>query len=147
MPRALPEWIGKTDDSRAPKKVRDRLRDAHPRCYLCTLSFEAGDNVALDHVVALINGGENRETNLRPVHVKCHAVKTGDDVAEKARVAARRQSHRGIRVEPVRKLQSVKTISARTKKNQERERMPPPGPKQLYRTIPTWPTGLNVEGD
>lgn len=96
MARSVKEWIGPTDDARAPNRVRDRIRDAHPNCYICSRPFVEGDKVALDHVIALINGGENRESNLRPVHVKCHAVKTAGDVAEKAKVAAKRKKSRGI---------------------------------------------------
>lgn len=96
MARSVSEWIGDTDDQRAPKRIRDRIRDRHPTCYICGRDFSDGKKVALDHVKALINGGENRESNLRPVHVACHAVKTAEDVAEKARIAAKRQKHRGI---------------------------------------------------
>ncbi len=96
MARGLDEWIGRDDDQRAPKRVRDRLRDRHPNCYLCSRPFTDGKKVALDHVKALINGGENREGNLRPVHIACHAEKTAADVAEKAKIAAQRQKHRGI---------------------------------------------------
>jgi 5-methylcytosine-specific restriction protein A len=131
MPRSVSEWIGASDDQRAPKRVRDRLRGAHPNCYICTKAFAAGDRVALDHVVALINGGENKESNLRPVHVGCHAKKTAEDVAEKARIARKRQAHRGIR--PVAKMQSRPTpISERTARNRARERMPMPPPRRMF---------------
>lgn len=96
MARYVAEWIADTDDQRAPKRVRDRIRDRHPTCYLCGRLFNDGKKVALDHVVALINGGENRESNLRPVHVACHAEKTAADVAEKAAIARKRQKHRRI---------------------------------------------------
>lgn len=105
MARSLPEWIGKSDNTRAPKRVRDRIRERHPTCYLCTRPFVEGEAVALDHVTALINGGENRESNLRPVHVKCHAEKTAEDVAEKARVAAKRQASRRIVDTPAKPIQ------------------------------------------
>lgn len=96
MARTVSEWIGDTDDQRAPKRVRDRIRDRYPTCYICGRDFSDGKKVALDHVKALINGGENRESNLRPVHVGCHADKTAADVAEKAKIAAKRQKHRRI---------------------------------------------------
>jgi len=133
MARAREEWIGKTDDHRAPKKVRDRLRDDHPNCYLCGNLFVDGDRVALDHVKALINGGENRESNLRPVHIKCHAEKTRADVAEKVRVAAKRQAARGI-APHVKKLEGRQfDQSPKQAKNQARaaERAPLP-PRQFY---------------
>ena len=96
MARTVEEWIGETDDQRAPKRVRDRLLDKHPTCYLCKRDFRDGKKIAFDHVTALINGGENRESNLRPVHVACHADKTAADVAEKAKIAAKRRKHRRI---------------------------------------------------
>lgn len=96
MARTVPEWIGKSDDHRAPKSVRDRLKQKFPNCNICAGKIAATDKMALDHVQALINGGENREGNLRPVHEKCHTVKTAADVAEKAKVAAMRQKHHGI---------------------------------------------------
>ena len=96
MARDVPEWIGKDDNHRAPKSVRDRLKQKFPNCNICKRRIEATEKMALDHVQALINGGENREGNLRPVHQKCHAVKSAADVAEKAKVAAIRQKHHGI---------------------------------------------------
>lgn len=96
MARSTTEWIGKDDNARAPKRVRDRLLARHPACYLCSRPFVAGEKIDFDHITALINGGENREANLRPVHAKCHKGKTARDVAEKARIAAKRQKHLGI---------------------------------------------------
>lgn len=135
MARTRDEWIGETDDQRAPKRVRDRLLDKHPTCYLCQRDFRDGKKIAFDHVTALINGGENRESNLRPVHVACHAAKTAEDVAEKARIAAKRQKHRGI-------VDAKQTIPAqpfpitrkRADKLAKRSPKPPvPNNSQLYR--------------
>ena len=50
-----------------------------------------------DHIVALVNGGENRERNLRCLCSWCHKNKTADDVAEKAKTAAVRKKHLGIK--------------------------------------------------
>ncbi|WP_244496005.1 HNH endonuclease signature motif containing protein [Ensifer sp. Root31] len=65
-------------------------------CHLCSREIGPGEKWDLDHVKALINGGENRESNLRPSHRKCHIEKTAQDVAEKAKVAAIRKKHLGI---------------------------------------------------
>lgn len=93
MARRLVEWIADTDDQRAPPRVRQRIfDDCGGRCHICGVVI-VGKKWALDHVTALINGGENREANLRPVHIACHAEKTRADVAEKARIAAKRQAH------------------------------------------------------
>lgn len=143
MARARPEWIGDTDDQRAPPRVRDRIRDRHPTCYICGRDFSDGKKVALDHVTALINGGENRESNLRPVHVACHAIKTAEDVAEKARIAAKRQKHRGI----VDAKQAIPTqpfpiTRKRADKLAKRSPKPPiPNNSQLYRAWKAADTG------
>jgi len=98
MPRTakLKIWVGETDDQRAPKYVRDRLKLKFPKCHICNRKIEATEKMALDHVKALINGGENSEANLRPVHQSCHQIKTASDVAEKSKIAKIRQKHNGI---------------------------------------------------
>lgn len=93
MARTRKEWIADTDDQRAPPRVRQRIFDAcGGKCHICGVVI-IGKKWALDHVKALVNGGENRQSNLKPVHIACHAVKTAEDVAEKARIAAKRQAH------------------------------------------------------
>lgn len=134
MARTVTEWIGKTDDQRAPNRVRDRILAACPNCHICTRKIEATERHALDHVVALINGGENRESNLRPVHIKCHAEKTAADVAEKARIAAKRQAHIGIKTVPVVKIKSAPfPQSERAAARQPKPQLPP---RQMFQEQP-----------
>jgi 5-methylcytosine-specific restriction enzyme A len=96
--RALPEWIGKTDDSRPPPRVRLRIFEAHRGiCHLTDRKITSADEWEVDHVVALINGGENREANMAPVLREAHRIKTADDVALKAKVARVRKKHLGIK--------------------------------------------------
>lgn len=96
MARSNDEWIGATDDQRAPPRVRERIFTRDNTCHLCNCEIQTGQKWDLDHVVALINGGENREKNLRPAHRKCHVEKTAIDLAEKAKVAVIRKKHLGI---------------------------------------------------
>lgn len=104
MSRSLPEWIGKTDDTPVPPRVRQRVFDAHDgRCALSGRKIHPGDKWEVDHRIALANGGENRETNLQPVLIAPHRVKTAQDVAEKARDRRKRQKHLGLH-RPKRKL-------------------------------------------
>lgn len=55
-----------------------------------------GDAWDCDHVVALCNGGEHRETNLAPALRDKHRAKTAADVAERAKIDRLRKRHFGI---------------------------------------------------
>jgi hypothetical protein len=103
--RSIPEWVGKTPDSKVPDRVRLRIFLAcGGRCHLSGREIRPGDTWDLDHVVALTNGGEHREKNLRPALRDKHREKTAADVAERARVDERRASHVGSRNPPPRPL-------------------------------------------
>ncbi len=105
MSRSVPEWIGKTDDTRPPPRVLDRIftRD-DGICHICSGKI-AGKKWEADHIIALINGGENRESNLAPAHVQCHKGKTAKDKAKKSKIARQRGKHNGS-IRPKSKLQS-----------------------------------------
>lgn len=55
-----------------------------------------GEAWELEHVTALILGGEHRETNLRPALVAPHKEKTADEMKVKAKTDAVRKRHLGI---------------------------------------------------
>lgn len=96
MARSTPEWIGKTDNTQAPPRVRIRCFEHNNRkCHLCGQNILVGDKWELDHIIALINGGENRQSNLAPAHKKCHRRKTAQDVAEKSKIARIKARHIG----------------------------------------------------
>lgn len=99
MSRATAEWIGKNDDSAVPPRVKLRLFDkVHGFCQgPCGRYVGDGKPFHADHIVALINGGENRESNLQILCDWCHADKTKIDVAEKSATYKRRAKHLGIR--------------------------------------------------
>lgn len=94
----MPEWIGKTDDSRPPPHVRLRIFERYDGvCHWSGIKIRAGDHWDCDHIVALINGGENRESNMAPIlRGKPHKEKTAADVAEKSRVYRKRAKHVGL---------------------------------------------------
>lgn len=86
MSRSVKEWIGKTDDSRPPPHVRVRIFESHDGiCHIAKRKIMRGDDWDLDHVKALINGGENRESNMAPALRDKHREKTARDVAEKSK--------------------------------------------------------------
>lgn len=94
MTRSVEEWIGKTDDTVPPPRVRLRVfDDVGGKCHLCGRKILAGEYWQCDHVTALCNGGGNRERNLRPACRNCCYSKTAEDVAEKSDIADKRKKH------------------------------------------------------
>lgn len=98
MSRSLPEWIGRTDDSAVPPRVQLRVKEQFGHnCAGCGVSL-IGRRWTCDHVKALINGGENRETNLQPLGDRCcNPKKNAADVAEKSRSYKVRARYAGVR--------------------------------------------------
>ena len=97
MSREVPEWIGATDDTAIPMRVKLRVFERHGGvCHLSGRKIAAGEPWDCDHVKALINGGENRESNLAPALKAPHKAKTALDVAEKAKINRKRAKHLGI---------------------------------------------------
>lgn len=98
MSRSVPEWIGKTHDASIPNRVRLRVFErADGICHLSGRKIRPGDDWDCDHVVALVNGGEHRESNLAPAIRDKHREKTSEDVREKSIVARKRSKHLGIK--------------------------------------------------
>lgn len=97
MTRAVKEWIGKTDDTPAPPRVRLRVFERYKGiCHISGALIRAGQKWELEHKVALCNGGENRESNFAPALVKPHKEKTARDVAEKKVTVRKRKKNLGI---------------------------------------------------
>lgn len=95
--RSVPEWIGKTPDSAIPPRVRLRVFETHGGyCHLAKRRIQAGEPWDCDHVVALVNGGEHRETNLAPALRDKHREKTALDVREKSIVRRKQMKSLGI---------------------------------------------------
>lgn len=98
MSRSTTEWVGKNDNAAIPPRVRVRIFERyHGTCQGCFRKLYPGDRWDLDHIVALCNSGEHRETNLRPMCEWCHKAKTAEDVAEKALAYRKRRAHLGLR--------------------------------------------------
>ena len=87
MARSVDEWRGKSDDSRVPAAVRQRVFERYDRrCYLSGVEIRQGDAWELEHAVPLWLGGEHRETNLRPALVEAHKRKTAAEAKVRAKV-------------------------------------------------------------
>lgn len=95
MPRETQEWIGKTDDHMPPPSVRDRIKQRdNNRCQSCGIEVRTGGH--LDHTIALILGGQNRESNIQLLCRNCHGAKTKTDVREKSISFRKRSKLTGI---------------------------------------------------
>lgn len=108
MTRTVPEWIGKTDDTPVPDRVKARVFiKYHGRCHRSGQLIRVGDKWDVDHKKAIINGGENRESNLAPIlSGKVHKEKTAEDVAIKSKTARMRAKHLGLHKSKGPKIQS-----------------------------------------
>jgi hypothetical protein len=97
--RALPEWIGKRPDSDIPDRVRLRIFKRYDECCQCGCGRKilAGERWDAEDEIAIINGGERRESNLRPFLAEHHPAKTARDVAIKSKTYKMARKHAGIR--------------------------------------------------
>jgi len=95
--RKVPEWIGKTPDTKIPPRVILRVLEAYGgKCAETGVKIRAGGGWQMDHIIALANGGENRETNLQPLITVAHKEKTAGDVAQKAKDRRVKSKHLSI---------------------------------------------------
>lgn len=119
MARTVTEWIGKTPDSKIPDRVRLRIFNRFDgRCYLSGREIRPGDAWEIEHRVALILGGEHRESNMAPVLAEFHKQKTAAEMKVKAKTDAIAKKHNGIK----------KPSSALAKKDR--------APKRLTKELP-----------
>lgn len=99
MSRAVPSWHGRTPDTKVPPRVRLRVfmqYDGRCQCG-CGRKIVTGEPWELEHKLALINGGQHCELNLRPFLAGHQAAKTRVDVAEKSMIYRKRLKHHGIK--------------------------------------------------
>lgn len=109
MTRQVEEWVGATPDSPIPLRVKLRIFERHKGiCYLSGRKIMPGDAFDYDHIVALCNGGENRESNIAPALRDKHKQKTAADVAEKSRARKVKAKHIGLKPDSKHKIPGSK---------------------------------------
>ena len=134
MARAVKEWVGPNDDAMPPPRVLVRIFDRHNGiCHVCERKITAGELWTPDHVIALINGGKNVESNLAPVHREvCHPDKTKQDMKTKSKIARTRKKHIRV-VEARQSIQSAPFArSAKAARKANRTPKPTLPPRQLF---------------
>jgi len=119
MPRSLNEWIGKTPDSAVPPRVRVRIFERYGGrcCCGCNRKIMVGEAWECEDEIAIINGGERRESNLRPFLREHHKPKTARDVAEKSKIYWVKRRHLGIRKTNSRPMPGGRRSSLKKKLN------------------------------
>lgn len=120
-----------------PPRVLLRLFDRHNGvCHVCKRKIAAGEQWSPDHVIALVNGGKNVESNLAPVHrTGCHPEKTRQDMKTKAKIARTRKKHVGI-TESAQAIQSAPfQRSAKAARKAERAPKTQLPPRRLFQEI------------
>lgn len=99
--RSVPEWIGKTPDTKIPTRVRMRVFLAHEGvCHISKRKIMVGETWEVEHVkpLHLAQPGENlnRESNLAPALQQPHREKTAREMTAKAKADRTRAKHLGI---------------------------------------------------
>ena len=96
MSRTIPEWIGKNDDAMPPRTVFDRLWEKQGgKDAITGIEFTAADKVVRDHILPLIDGGKNRESNLQLITEETHKDKTADEATRRGKERSVRAKARG----------------------------------------------------
>jgi 5-methylcytosine-specific restriction enzyme A len=114
MTRSVPEWIGKTDDTPVPDRVRLRVWERFEgKCHKCQRKIAAGESWTCEHLTAIINKGPNRESNLNITCDWCLPGKNAEDVAEKSVIARKRKKDIGIKSAKGRPLPGTKRSGLR----------------------------------
>ena len=94
--RTVEEWIGSSDDAKVPDRVKLRIwQRCEGRCYLTGKKLRPGDSHDYDHIVALCNGGENRESNIAVISRAKHIEKTAADRSIKKKTDRMAKKHIG----------------------------------------------------
>lgn len=97
MARSVNEWIGKNDDTEAPDRVRLRVfTRCKGRCHRCGRKIGPADKWTLEHLLALVLGGQNRESNLGITCSWCLPEKNAEDQAAKSKIARISKKHLGL---------------------------------------------------
>ncbi len=121
--RSVPEWHGRTDDSKVPDRVKIRVFERyHGACYRSGIKIKPGDKWQCDHVISLANGGSHSEGNLAPILVQPHKEKTREDRKIQSRIYKIRKRHLGLRKPKGKPMAGSRSSNWKRKLNGEWER-------------------------
>lgn len=93
--RQVKEWVGSSPDANIPDYVKDRVFLRFNQCCALTGRKLRAGEYDIDHEKALADGGEHRESNLRPVWKPAHRGKTSEENARRDKADRMGRKHRG----------------------------------------------------
>lgn len=95
--RSVPEWIADNPGQAIPKRVKMRIWEREGgKCYLTGRKIRPGDTFEFEHVRALADDGEHRESNIRLALTAPHKVKSADEAAARVKPDRIRAKHNGL---------------------------------------------------
>jgi hypothetical protein len=116
-----------------PPRVRLRIFEHYNgTCYRSGIKIMPGMQWQLDHVIAIINGGENREQNLAPILIDKHKEKSAEDLAIKSKIAATAKYQQGIKSAPRSKIQSRGFPQSEKAAKRGVDKLPMPAPRSMF---------------
>lgn len=108
MPRTVPTWRGKNDDTMPPPSVTLRIFErAKGCCQHCLRKLMAGEKWHRDHIKPLADGGQNIESNFQVLCDPCHGVKTVAENVERAKVRAKTIAAFNMKAPPKQRIKSA----------------------------------------
>ena len=66
--------------------IRKHVLAASPLCVMCKANGQVTLATEVDHIVALVNGGEDNHGNRQALCSECHKAKTRRDLGQRERV-------------------------------------------------------------
>lgn len=96
--RSVDEWVGATPNSKPPPHVVLRIFERHKGiCHIACRKILGGEPWDVEHVKALRDGGENRESNMAPALRDKHRRKTAAENSERGDANQKKSKHLGIK--------------------------------------------------
>jgi 5-methylcytosine-specific restriction protein A len=95
-------------------------------CHLCKLPINAtrGEKWHVEHIKPLWEGGSDDEKNMAPAHVDCHATKSAEESAPRAKGTRQRAKHIGA-VKPKGQLRGPGFAKSEKRPRIEKQRLDP----------------------
>jgi 5-methylcytosine-specific restriction protein A len=89
------------------KAQRVRVFDGNGgECHICNLPIKLNEKWEADHIIARWKKGRDIAENYAPAHVRCHALKSGEETTQRAKADRVRAKHIGATIPPPRPLKS-----------------------------------------